>query len=74
VGSPTEQHNQLNVNPADERIPSGLMLKNKRNNWKPLPPEKIPTKKTTDGYVITESGPVDNFAVEPPMYYEKDGR
>lgn len=26
--------------------------------------------KTTDGYVEDESGRLDNFAVEPPMYYE----
>ena len=26
--------------------------------------------KTTDGYVEDESGRLDNFPVEPPMYYE----
>ncbi len=26
---------------------------------------------TTDGYVIDESGRLDNFAVEPPMYVEE---
>lgn len=25
---------------------------------------------TTDGYVIDESGRLDNFAIEPPMYIE----
>jgi hypothetical protein len=30
--------------------------------------------KTTDGYVITESGPVDNFAVEPPIYWKGGNR
>lgn len=25
---------------------------------------------TTDGYVIDESGRLDNFAIEPPMYVE----
>lgn len=25
---------------------------------------------TTDGYVIDEAGFLDNFAVEPPIYYE----
>lgn len=25
---------------------------------------------TTDGYVIDESGRMDNFAIEPPMYVE----
>ena len=25
---------------------------------------------TTDGYVIDEAGILDNFAVEPPIYYE----
>ena len=26
---------------------------------------------TTDGYVIDEAGILDNFAVEPPIYYEE---
>ena len=27
---------------------------------------------TTDGYVEDESGRLDNFAIEPPMYYEDE--
>jgi len=27
---------------------------------------------TTDGYVIDEAGLLNNFAVEPPMYYEDE--
>lgn len=63
-----------NVNPADERIPSGVDVeKNKHQLEAAAKQEEGTDLKTTDGYVITESGQIDNFAVEPAMYYEKDG-
>ncbi len=62
------------VNPSDERIPSGVDVeKNKKQLEAAAAQEGDTDLKTTDGYVITESGQIDNFAVEPPMYYEKDG-
>lgn len=63
------------VNPADERIPSGVDVeKNKHQLEAAAEQEEGTDLKTTDGYVITESGQIDNFAIEPPMYYEKDGK
>jgi hypothetical protein len=63
------------VNPADERIPSGVDVEqNKHELEAAVAQEEDTDLKTTDGYVITESGQINNFAVEPPMYYEgKDG-
>lgn len=62
------------VNPSDERIPSGVDVeKNKKQLDAAVEQEKDTDLKTTDGYVLTESGQINNFAVEPPMYYEKDG-
>lgn len=62
------------VNPADERIPSGVNVElNKKQLEAAADQEKDTDLKTTDGYVITESGQINNFAIESPMYYEKDG-
>ena len=63
------------VNPADERIPSGVNVeRNKQQLEAAAKQEEDTDLKTTDGYVITESGQINNFAVEPPMYYEQDGK
>lgn len=63
-----------NVNPPDERIPSGVDVEENKHQLEAAAEQEEDTGlKTTDGYVITESGQIDNFAVEPPMYYEKDG-
>jgi hypothetical protein len=63
------------VNPPDERIPSGVDVEqNKKELDAAVEQEQDTDLKTTDGYVITEAGQINNFAVEPPMYYEgKDG-
>lgn len=62
------------VNPADERIPSGVDVERNKHQLEAAAEQEEGTDlKTTDGYVITESGQIDNFAVEPAMYYEKDG-
>ena len=63
------------VNPPDERIPSGVDVQHNIEQLKAAAEQEKDTDlKTTDGYVITESGQINNFAVEPPMYYEdKDG-
>jgi hypothetical protein len=49
----------MDVNPADERIPSGLMVKEQKKQLEAAAAREEDTdlKKTTDGYVITESGP-----------------
>jgi hypothetical protein len=61
------------VNPPDERIPSGVDVeRNIEQLEAAAEQEKGTDLKTTDGYVITESGQINNFAVEPPMYYEDE--
>lgn len=61
------------VNPADERIPSGVNVEENIHNLEAAVEAESDTDlKTTDGYVITESGQINNFAVEPPMYYEDE--
>jgi hypothetical protein len=63
------------VNPADEVIPSNVDVeRNIHQVEAAIEQEKDTDLKTTDGYTITESGQLNNFAVEPPMYYEKDGK
>ncbi len=59
------------VNPPDEHIPSGVDEESNRHQLDAAKAQEEDTDlKTTDGYVITESGQLDNFAIEPPMYYE----
>lgn len=79
-GAPGDQYGvQMSQNPAvhpdDEVIPSNV---NVGLNVKQVAAEAAQEKgsgmRTTDGYVIDESGKLDNFAVEPPMYTEKDGQ
>ena len=60
-----------NVNPPDERIPSGVDVEGNIHDLEAAVDAESDTDlKTTDGYVVTESGQLDNFAIEPPMYYE----
>lgn len=59
------------VNPADEWIPSNVDVERNIEQVHAAEAQEADTDlKTTDGYVIRESGQLDNFAVEPPMYYE----
>lgn len=61
------------VNPPDEQIPSNTDVElNKKQLDAARRQEEDTDLKTTDGYVITESGQLNNFAVEPPMYYESE--
>ncbi|MBD2019773.1 hypothetical protein H6F43_06175 [Leptolyngbya sp. FACHB-36] len=61
------------VNPPDERIPSNVDVGlNEKQIAAAAEQEEGTDLKTTDGYVISESGQIDNFAVEPPMYYEDE--
>ena len=63
------------VNPPDERIPSGVDVEQNKRELEAAAAQEVDTDlKTTDGYVLTDSGQINNFAVEPPIYYEdKDG-
>lgn len=59
------------VNAPDERIPSGVNVKQNIHDLQAaVEAEEDTDLKTTDGYVLTEAGLINNFAVEPPMYYE----
>ncbi|MBE9012135.1 hypothetical protein IQ250_18205 [Pseudanabaenaceae cyanobacterium LEGE 13415] len=59
------------VNAPDERIPSGVDVEGNVHDLEAAVEAESDTDlKTTDGYVITESGQINNFAIEPPMYYE----
>lgn len=61
------------VNPADEEIPSNVdVALNKKQLDAARHQEDDTDLKTTDGYVLTESGQLNNFAVEPPLYYEDE--
>ncbi|MBD1861616.1 MULTISPECIES: hypothetical protein [Trichocoleus] len=60
------------VNPADEEIPSNVdVARNIKNLDAAVEQEENTDLKTTDGYVIDESGRIDNFAIEPPMYVQE---
>lgn len=62
-----------NVNPPDERIPSGVDVERNIEQLEAAAEQEEGTDlRTTDGYVTTESGQINNFAVEPPMYYEDE--
>jgi len=63
------------VNPADEVIPSNVDVEENIAVIHHAEEQEEDTDlKTTDGYVIDESGRIDNFAVEPPMYIEDHGQ
>lgn len=63
------------VNPIEEHIPSNVdVAKNVEQVKAAKEQEEYTDLKTTDGYTIDESGQLNNLAVEPPMYYEKDGK
>ncbi|MEM8831234.1 MAG: hypothetical protein AAGE96_18025 [Cyanobacteria bacterium P01_G01_bin.19] len=60
------------VNPPDMTIPSGAdpeLSKEQIHNMESQ--EAVTGVSTTEGYVIDESGRMDNYAVEPEMYVEE---
>ena len=60
------------VNPLDERIPSGADIEENVREIEALEEQEKGTgMRTTDGYVIDESGRLDNYAVEPEPYVEE---
>ena len=60
------------VNPSDAVIPSGADRELNSNQIGRMEAQEAATGfSTTDGYVIDESGRLDNYAVEPEMYVEE---
>lgn len=63
------------VNPSDERIPTNASTEMHVRQLHAFEEQEEGTGlKTTDGYTVGESGELNNFAVEPQMYYEEDGK
>jgi hypothetical protein len=61
----------VNVNDKDEVIPSGADVERNIKNIKAQDEQEEGTgMSTTHGYTLDESGQLNNFAVEPPMYVE----
>ena len=57
------------VNPADIKIPSGADRDLNQEQIHNIEVQEAGTgMSTTEGYVIDESGRIDNYAVEPEMY------
>jgi hypothetical protein len=76
-GAPGDNHigvqtaQSTDVNPPDTIIPANTDTElNEKQLAAFEAQEEQAGLKTTDGYVEDESGRLDNFAVEPPMYYE----
>jgi len=60
-----------NVNDPNAEIPSNVDVEENREQVAAAAEQEEGTLPTTDGYVIDESGNLDNFAVEPPMRVEQ---
>ncbi len=60
-----------NVNPTDEKIPSNVDVDKNRQQIADYAVQEEGTTPSSHGFVIDESGRIDNFAVEPPMYVEE---
>ncbi|OKH24978.1 hypothetical protein [Chroogloeocystis siderophila] len=78
-GAPGDNHygvqmaQTIDVNPPDAVIPSNTDTEESVHQVEVLAEQEEGTGlPTTDGYVVDESGRLDNFAVEPPMYYEDE--
>ncbi|MGG6240427.1 hypothetical protein ACQ4N7_17520 [Nodosilinea sp. AN01ver1] len=59
------------VNPADEKIPSNVDVEQNQQQIEDYAAQEEGTLPTSHGFVIDESGRLDNFPVEPPMYVEE---
>ena len=60
------------VNPPDAVIPSGANPQKNIQEVEALEKqEEASGMTTTDGYVIDESGRLDNYAIEPEIYVEE---
>lgn len=61
-----------NVNDPQAEIPSNVDVEQNVEQVKAAAEQEEGTTPTTHGYVIGESGNLNNFAVEPPMRVEGD--
>lgn len=59
-----------NVNDPEAKIPSNVDVQENIEQVKAAAEQEEGTLPTTHGYVIGESGNLNNFAVEPPMRVE----
>ncbi|MFB2937689.1 hypothetical protein ACE1B6_20770 [Aerosakkonemataceae cyanobacterium BLCC-F154] len=77
-GAPSNNHygvqtaQNTNVNPPDAEIPSNVDVEENIEQVEAVKEQEEGTNlDTTAGYVIDESGRLDNFAIEPPIYVEE---
>jgi hypothetical protein len=61
----------VNVNDSDEHIPSGTDVEQNKEQLEAYAEQEEGTLPTHKGFVIDDSGKIDNYAVEPPMYVEE---
>ncbi|MGD1943649.1 MAG: hypothetical protein ACFB0G_20325 [Leptolyngbyaceae cyanobacterium] len=59
------------VNDPQAIVPSGVDVDKNRQQVEAVIQQERGTLPTTRGYEIDESGNLDNFALEPPMYVEE---
>lgn len=78
-GAPGDNHSGVQmaqttaVNPPDAIIPSNAPTELSEHQVEAVEEQEEGTHiHTTDGFVIDEAGLLNNFAVEPPMYYEDE--
>lgn len=60
-----------NVNDPEARIPANVDVEENKEQVAAAAEQEQGKMPTTDGYVIDESGNLNNFAVEPPMRVEE---
>lgn len=77
-GAPGNNHygvqtaQNTNVNPPDAEIPSNVDVEQNIEQLEAFREQEEGAKlDTTAGYVIDESGRLDNLAIEPQMYVEE---
>jgi hypothetical protein len=87
INKTTDSSERVEVDTYDRGIvpaETAARMKREGENYKNLPEEtqeNVTTNdqtnaesiKTTDGYTVDQEGLVNNYAVEPEMYYEKPG-
>jgi len=78
-GAPGDNHSAVQmaqttaVNPPDAIIPANTPTEQSKHQLEAFEQQEEEEGEgftTTDGYIIDESGRLDNFAIEPPMYVE----
>jgi hypothetical protein len=60
------------VNDPEAQIPSNVDVEENKQQVKAVAEQEAGKMPTTHGYVIDESGNLNNFPVEPPMQVEND--